>query len=60
MCVCVFTGPDEKKIKSKKEKMKERRERWLNSEYISTLSTDIRQIHVIRLMLYVVKYHLYI
>jgi len=34
--VFVYTGPEEKKIQSKKEKMKERRERWLSSE--STLN----------------------
>lgn len=32
LTVCFLTGPEEKKVKSKKEKMKERRERWLKSE----------------------------
>lgn len=32
-CLFVSTGPEEKKLKSKKEKMKERRERWLHSEF---------------------------
>jgi hypothetical protein len=29
----LFTAPEEKKQQTKKEKMKERRDRWLNSEY---------------------------
>jgi len=37
VCPPCFTGPEEKKIKSKKEKMKERRERWLHSELFMDL-----------------------
>lgn len=38
LTVCVFTGAEEKRVKSKKEKMKERRERWLSSELMLTLN----------------------
>lgn len=38
--VC-FSGTGEKKHQSKKEKMKERRERWLNSEYLLTFSSSL-------------------
>lgn len=31
--VVVRAGPEEKKLKTKKEKMKERREKWLNSKF---------------------------
>ncbi len=36
-----FSGTGEKKQQSKKEKMKERRERWLNSEYFFTFSSSL-------------------
>lgn len=38
LTLCYFPEPEDKKLKSKKEKMKERRERWLNSEYLSVLA----------------------
>lgn len=38
LTLCLFTAPEEKKQQMKKEKMKERRDRWLNSEYYHNLT----------------------